>query len=100
MSPPSSLLTKPNPFSDGDGTAGAVVVKVNRLDGTAAALARSWDATGARTWTPLADGPEARGLTVREGVGGRIHAVLAIPLLAPGWRSPLEVDASVSLKGG
>ncbi len=45
--------------SHGDGTAGAVVVKVNRLDGTAAALARSWDATGARTWTPLADGPEA-----------------------------------------
>ena len=43
----------------GDATAGAVVVKLNRLDGTAAAFARSWDATGARVWTPIADGPDA-----------------------------------------
>ncbi|MFT3974533.1 MAG: DUF1491 family protein [Amaricoccus sp.] len=43
----------------GDATAGAVVVKANRLDGTAAAFARSWDAAGARVWTPIADGPDA-----------------------------------------
>jgi hypothetical protein len=43
----------------GDATAGAVVVKLNRLDGTAAAFARSWDATGARIWTPIANGPDA-----------------------------------------
>jgi hypothetical protein len=43
----------------GDATAGAVIVKLNRLDGSAAAFARSYDATGARVWTPLADGPEA-----------------------------------------
>lgn len=42
----------------GDATAGAVIVKLNRLDGTAAAYARAQDATGARIWTPLADGPE------------------------------------------
>jgi hypothetical protein len=42
----------------GDATAGAVIVKLNRLDGSAAAFARSYDATGARVWTPLADGPE------------------------------------------
>lgn len=43
----------------GDATAGAVVVKLNRLDGTAAAFARSYDATGARVWTTIADGPDA-----------------------------------------
>lgn len=42
----------------GDPTAGAVVVKLNRLDGTAAAFARSWDAGGARVWTAIADGPD------------------------------------------
>ena len=45
--------------SRGDETAGAVVVKVNRLDGTAAAFARSYDATGARVWAPLVEGAEA-----------------------------------------
>lgn len=44
--------------SRGDATAGAVVVKLNRLDGTAAAFARSWDASGARVWTTIADGPD------------------------------------------
>jgi hypothetical protein len=43
----------------GDATAGAVVVKLNTLDGAAQAFARSYDATGARVWTPLAEGPEA-----------------------------------------
>jgi len=42
----------------GDATAGAVIVKLNRLDGTATAFARSMDATGARVWTELAAGPE------------------------------------------
>jgi len=43
----------------GDATAGAVVVKLNTLDGEARAFARSRDASGARVWTPLAEGPEA-----------------------------------------
>jgi hypothetical protein len=42
----------------GDATAGAVVVKLNRLDGSAQAFARSYDATGTRIWTPLAEGAE------------------------------------------
>jgi hypothetical protein len=43
----------------GDATAGAVAVKVNSLDGTAAAFTRAWDAEGRRVWTPLVAGPEA-----------------------------------------
>ena len=44
----------------GDATAGAVVVKCARLDGTATAYQRSFDLmTGARAWVTLADGPEA-----------------------------------------
>jgi hypothetical protein len=44
--------------SRGDATAGAVIVKLNTLDGSARAYARSYDAVGARVWTPLADGAE------------------------------------------
>jgi hypothetical protein len=44
----------------GDGTAGAVLVKLNTLDGQAASFQRSFDlATGARTWVELARGDEA-----------------------------------------
>ena len=44
----------------GDGTAGAVLVKQNRLDGTARVFQRSFDLmTGARTWIVLAEGDEA-----------------------------------------
>jgi hypothetical protein len=43
----------------GDATAGAVIVKVNTLDGRARAFSRSWDAFGARIWTPLAEGDDA-----------------------------------------
>ena len=43
----------------GDGTAGSVAVKLNTLDGCAAAFQRAYDATGARRWSPLAEGPEA-----------------------------------------
>jgi hypothetical protein len=43
----------------GDATAGAVMVKLNTLDGRATAFARSYDAAGARVWTELAAGPEA-----------------------------------------
>ena len=43
----------------GDATAGAVVVKLNTLDGQARAFARSYDAIGARVWTEIAAGPEA-----------------------------------------
>jgi hypothetical protein len=42
----------------GDPTAGAVVVKLNTLDGAARAFARSYDSTGTRVWMPLAEGPE------------------------------------------
>lgn len=45
--------------SHGDDTAGAVLVKLNTLDGRARAFGRSFDlATGARSWQILADGPE------------------------------------------
>ena len=44
----------------GDHTAGAVLVKLNRLDGTAAAFQRSFDlATGERRWMVLLDGEDA-----------------------------------------
>ncbi|HRO12992.1 DUF1491 family protein [Amaricoccus sp.] len=43
----------------GDATAGAVVVKLNTLDGRAAAFQRSYDREGARIWAPLAEGAEA-----------------------------------------
>ena len=43
----------------GDATAGAVAVKLNTLDGAAAAFARAWDGSGRRVWTPLVEGPEA-----------------------------------------
>jgi hypothetical protein len=43
----------------GDATAGAVIVKCARLDGSAQALQRSFDlASGERRWVTLADGPE------------------------------------------
>ena len=43
----------------GDATAGAVVVKLNTLDGRAAAFQRTYDVSGARVWAALSDGPEA-----------------------------------------
>src|SRR6056297_232547 len=43
----------------GDDTAGAVLVKLNTLDGTARAFTRGFDlATGDRRWTDLTTGPE------------------------------------------
>ena len=45
--------------SKGDATAGAVVVKLNTLDGRARAVARSYGATGARVWPEIALGPVA-----------------------------------------
>jgi hypothetical protein len=43
----------------GDDTAGAVLVKLNTLDGRARAFQRSFDLTrGARTWVTLAEGEE------------------------------------------
>jgi len=45
----------------GDDTGGAVLVKLNTLDGRAAAFTRSFDImTGDRTWIALAEGPEAQ----------------------------------------
>ncbi len=43
----------------GDDTAGAVIVKVNTLDGQARALQRSYDPAGLRVWAVLVEGPEA-----------------------------------------
>jgi hypothetical protein len=43
----------------GDATAGAVMVKLNTLDGRARAFARTWNAEGARVWAPLSEGPES-----------------------------------------
>lgn len=44
----------------GDGTAGAVLVKLNTLDGHATAFQRSFDLmSGDRKWVVLLDGPEA-----------------------------------------
>lgn len=46
--------------SKGDKTAGAVLVKLNTLDGQACAYQRSFDLmTGERAWVELASGPEA-----------------------------------------
>jgi len=45
----------------GDATAGAVLVKLNTLDGRAALWQRSVDLmTGDRRWVVLAEGPEAK----------------------------------------
>ncbi|MCI5097976.1 MAG: DUF1491 family protein [Rhodobacteraceae bacterium] len=44
----------------GDSTAGAVIVKLNTLDGQATARHRSYDLmSGNRAWVVLTDGPEA-----------------------------------------
>ena len=44
----------------GDDVAGAVIVKLNTLDGQAKAFQRSLDpSSGARVWVALSDGPEA-----------------------------------------
>ncbi len=44
----------------GDATAGAVIVKLNTLDGQAQAFQRVFDPlAGKREWTVLAEGPEA-----------------------------------------
>lgn len=46
--------------TQGDATAGAVVVKVATLDGRAQAFRRQFDlATETRVWVTLAEGPEA-----------------------------------------
>lgn len=42
----------------GDATAGAVIVKLNTLDGNAKAFHRSYDLDGNRVWAVLADGAE------------------------------------------
>lgn len=45
----------------GDDTAGAVLVKLNTLDGRACAFQRGFDpGSGARQWVVLAEGDEAR----------------------------------------
>ncbi len=44
----------------GDGTAGAVLVKLNTLDGKAVCYQRSFDLmSGERVWMVLSEGPEA-----------------------------------------
>jgi hypothetical protein len=43
----------------GDETAGAVIVKLNTLDGRARAFQRSYDAEGARVWVTLVEADDA-----------------------------------------
>lgn len=43
----------------GDVTAGAILVKLNTLDGQAQAFQRSYDETGARIWITLSTGTDA-----------------------------------------
>jgi hypothetical protein len=45
--------------SRGDATAGAVLVKINTLDGNAAAYQRSYDIDGNRIWVPLSEGTDS-----------------------------------------
>ncbi len=45
--------------SKGDATAGAVLIKLNRLNGDAAAYSRAYGPDGERVWAVLADGAEA-----------------------------------------
>lgn len=45
--------------SKGDATAGAVIVKLNQLDGQACAYHRSYDLDGNRIWAVLIDGDES-----------------------------------------
>ncbi len=42
----------------GDPTAGAVILKIDSLDGAAQAYTRTHDLDGNEEWVPLADGPE------------------------------------------
>ncbi|MHA1127446.1 MAG: DUF1491 family protein [Alphaproteobacteria bacterium] len=42
----------------GDATAGAVLVKINTLDGNAQAFQRSYDTDGNRIWVPLSEGTD------------------------------------------
>ncbi len=44
--------------SRGDATAGAVLVKINTLDGNAQAFQRSYDTEGNRIWVPLSEGSD------------------------------------------
>ena len=46
-------------LAHGDDTAGAVIVKLNTLDGQARAFTRSYDGEGSRIWALLAEGTEA-----------------------------------------
>ena len=43
----------------GDATAGAILVKLNTLDGKARAFARSYGPEGERIWTVLSEGEES-----------------------------------------
>ncbi|MEE9453428.1 MAG: DUF1491 family protein [Paracoccaceae bacterium] len=52
MDIPAFITTK------GDTTAGAVLIKINTLNGQAQAFQRSYDASGKRIWISLSDGPD------------------------------------------
>lgn len=45
--------------SKGDATAGAIIIKLNTLDGNARAFQRSYDLDGNRVWAVLSEGAEA-----------------------------------------
>ena len=46
-------------ISKGDATAGAVIIKLNTLDGNARAFHRSYDLEGNRVWAILSEGNES-----------------------------------------
>lgn len=66
-------------IAHGDDTAGAVLVKLNTLDGHAKALVRQYDLmSGARAWQVLADGSEAdvdASITKQRGFDGDLWVI-------------------------
>lgn len=77
----------------GDPQAGAVVVKVALLDGTARAYARRSDLmTGARAWILLAEGPEAEVDALVSRTRGRDPDLWVIELEDRAGRTLLDQD--------
>ena len=77
----------------GDPTAGAVLVKVALLDGTARAFERGYDmATGARVWRQVADGPEADVDAMLTRAGARDPDLWVIELEDRAGRTLLDQD--------
>jgi hypothetical protein len=77
----------------GDATAGAVLVKVALLDGTARAFERGYDmASGARVWRQIADGPEPEVDAILTRAGARDPDLWVIELEDRAGRTLLDQD--------